>query len=624
MLIKFKHLIIENFLSFGYAELDLNDKGYTAINGINNCNLDNAQSNGAGKSSIFSAICYALTGETVQGIKSNLTNIYTTGGMKVELTFDVDSIPYKIIRSKDHKELGTTIKFYANEEDKSGKGVRDTEKIINDYLPDLTSELIGNVIILGQGMPQKFTNNTPSGRKEVLEKLSKSDFMIEDIKNRLTNRKIILSKELKDLELELNSSQSQLNIYNKQLPQLENQLQSLVAPNIEELNSINIKINQLNEEVNQLNSQLQTNRDQLEELNQQNLGITNKQLLETNQVKQEYQATLDNLQEQKYKIAADLNSLSAEIKRLKNITDICPTCGQKLPNVHKVDTTDKENQLQELKAQLSLIDENIKLVEEHKNKEAQKIEEKYKQEKLNTINSINDKKIEISNLNKKIDSYNNEIKHQSITLATLQASFNNYEIRKVEISKEINSTKQNIDHLTSKIMYDTMSKEDVGNRLDAINKMATLATRDFRGFLLTNVIEYINKRAKIYSQDIFGTDKVQFALDGNNLNVSYNEKLYESLSGGEQRRLNLIIQLSIRDMLMQFSNFSSNILVLDEIFDSLDSKSSDAVVNTISKRLTDTESVFIVTHRNNLALPTDSTITVIKNSQGVSSLTDVI
>ena len=227
-------------------------------------------------------------------------------------------------------------------------------------------------------------------------------------------------------------------------------------------------------------------------------------------------------------------------------------------------------------------------------------------------------------MNKKIDSYNNEIKHQSITLATLQASFNNYETRKTEISKEINSTKQNIDHLTSKIMYDTMSKEDVGNRLDAINKMTTLATRDFRGFLLTNVIEYINKRAKTYSQDIFGTDKVQFALDGNNLNVSYNEKLYESLSGGEQKRLNLIIQLSIRDMLMQFSNFSSNILVLDEIFDSLDSKSSDAVVNTISKRLTDTESVFIVTHRNNLALPTDSTITVVKNSQGVSSLIDVI
>ena len=620
MLIKFKHLIIENFLSFGYAELDLNDKGYTSINGINNCTIDNAASNGAGKSTIFSAICYALTGETVQGIKSNLTNIYTTGGMKVELTFNVDNIEYKIIRSKDHKELGTTIKLYINGEDKSGKGVRDTEKIINDYLPDLTSELIGSVIILGQGMPQKFTNNTPSGRKEVLEKLSKSDFMIEDIKNRLIDRKIKLSRDLKDLELKLTSSQSQLDIYNKQLPQLETQLQSLAIPNIEEINIINGKINQLNEEVNQLSSQLQLNKDQLEELNQQHLGITNKQVLEVNQVKQEYQSTLDNLQEYKYKTSAELNSLNAEIKRLKTIVDVCPTCGQKLPNVHKVDTTDKEVKSQELEIQLSSINENIKLTELKRNTEVQAIEDKYKQEKLDIINAINDKKIEISNLSKRIDSYNNEIKHQSITLATLQSSLTNYEKRKNELETEIKSTNQNIDQLNSKILYDTTSKDEVGNRLDAINKMTTLATRDFRGFLLTNVIEYINKRAKLYSQDIFSTDKIQFALEGNNLNVSYDRKLYESLSGGEQKRIDIIAQLSLRDMLMQFSNFSSNILVLDEIFDSCDAKSSDAIINTINKRLVDIESVFIVTHRNNLALPTDSIITVIKNENGVSSL----
>ena len=620
MLIKFKHLVIENFLSFGYAELDLNDRGYTSVNGVNNCAVDNAASNGAGKSTMFSALCFAITGETIQGIKSNLINIHTTGGMKVELTFDVDNNSYKIVRSKDHKELGTTIKFYVNGEDKSGKGVRDTEKIISDYLPDLTSELVGSVIILGQGMPQKFTNNTPSGRKEVLEKLSKSDFMIEDIKNRLTDRKIKLSKELKDLELKLTSSQSQLDIYNKQLPQLENQLQTLVAPNIEEINSINERINQLNEEVNQLNIQLQILRDQLEEINQQNFGITTNQNIETEQIKQEYQPILNNLQEYKYKISAEINSLNSEIKKLKSIVDTCPTCGQKLPNVNKVDTTEKENQVKELEIQLNSINENIKLKEAEKSTIINNIGEKYKQEKLNIINNFNAKKSEISNLSKKIDSYNNEIKHQSITFATLQSSLNNYEKRKNELEIEINSTKQNIDQLNSKILYDTTSKDEVGNRLDAINKMTTLATRDFRGFLLTNVIEYINKRAKLYSQDIFGTDKIQFTLEGNNLNVSYDGKLYESLSGGEQKRIDIIAQLSLRDMLMQFSNFSSNILVLDEIFDSCDAKSSDAIINTINKRLVDIESVFIVTHRNNLALPTDSIITVIKNENGVSSL----
>ena len=71
---------------------------------------------------------------------------------------------------------------------------------------------------------------------------------------------------------------------------------------------------------------------------------------------------------------------------------------------------------------------------------------------------------------------------------------------------------------------------------------------------------------------------------------------------------------------MQFSNFSSNILVLDEIFENLDAKSSDAVVDALNKELVDIESIFIVTHRSNLALPTDSIITIVKDEGGVSSI----
>ena len=53
-------------------------------------------------------------------------------------------------------------------------------------------------------------------------------------------------------------------------------------------------------------------------------------------------------------------------------------------------------------------------------------------------------------------------------------------------------------------------------------------------------------------------------------------------------------------VLMQFSNFSSNILVLDEIFDSLDIKSSNAVINALAKRLTDIESIFMNTLMNKM------------------------
>ena len=196
MNLKFKKIIIKNFLSIGEAELNLEDNEYVLVKGINNNPDDLAKSNGSGKSSIFEAISWVLTGETIRGIKSSISNINSGDGAYVELALDVNGEPWRIIRTKDNKQYKTTLKVFVGDSDKSGKGIRDTEKLLSEYLPDLTSSLIGSVIVLGQGLPQRFSNNSPSGRKEVLEKLSKSDFMIEDLKNRISARKSNLNQSI--------------------------------------------------------------------------------------------------------------------------------------------------------------------------------------------------------------------------------------------------------------------------------------------------------------------------------------------------------------------------------------------------------------------------------------------
>ena len=75
MNIIFKSIILHNFLSFGHSEINLEDKKYCLVSGINKCSKDNAVSNGSGKSTIWSGICWALTGETIQGITSGIKNI---------------------------------------------------------------------------------------------------------------------------------------------------------------------------------------------------------------------------------------------------------------------------------------------------------------------------------------------------------------------------------------------------------------------------------------------------------------------------------------------------------------------------------------------------------------------
>ena len=75
------------------------------------------------------------------------------------------------------------------------------------------------------------------------------------------------------------------------------------------------------------------------------------------------------------------------------------------------------------------------------------------------------------------------------------------------------------------------------------------------------------------------------------------DRAYENLSGGEKQKIDLIIQFSIRDMLSKQLGFTSNILVLDEVFDGLDSKGCTKVIDMIAS-VSDIKNIFIVTHRN--------------------------
>ena len=98
-MLKFKKIILHNFGSYGHAEVELENKGICLVSGRNNYKKDNALSNGSGKSFLWSGICFALTGETISGLKSNLKNIFTDENLSyVTLDFDDNTDNYVITR----------------------------------------------------------------------------------------------------------------------------------------------------------------------------------------------------------------------------------------------------------------------------------------------------------------------------------------------------------------------------------------------------------------------------------------------------------------------------------------------------------------------------------------------
>lgn len=618
MKLKFKKVKLVNFNSYSEAEVYLNDKGFCSVTGKNNYIKDGALSNGCGKSTIWTAICYALTGETINGLTTNLKNVLVDSNeCFVELEFFADKDEYKLIRQHKPK---SDLKIFKNGENISGKGIRESEKILYDCLPDLNKNLISSTIIIGQGMPNKFSSFSPSGRKELLEKLTKSDFMIEDIKNRINERLAVLNGQKRTIEDSSLIVKTKINSINSTISNLEQKISSAVKPNFEkEIEEIDSKIKNYIKQAAEIETELNECENILNNLNNQLLEINNQKAEKNAMLLDAYHKKVDPLNSEKTKIEYEISFLRNEIIKMKNITDTCPTCGQKLPNIAKPDTTTQENKLEELNKSLSNLLAELEKANNNKLAYELQISNEFA-EKLTQLNS------EITLTRTKVQ----DLKNSSATISQL-ISKETREKDKLVYDKsnwdniyknnlqELENNKAEKNKLVDQLDMNEKSLLSVSERLAIVKKIDTLVKRDFRGFLLYNIVEYINKKAKEYSKTVFGNDELEIYLDGNALDITYCGKIIDSLSGGERQRVDIITQFAIRDMLQTYFNYSSNILVLDEITDNLDRIATARLFNLISEKLKDVESVFIISHHaESLDISIDSEINIVKDESGIS------
>ena len=622
MNINFKKITIHHFLSYDHAEVELDDKGFCLVKGINRNPKDSAKSNGSGKSTIFNAISYALTGETLQGLKSNLANIAYNDGCWVKLEFSVDGHDYILLRSKEDEKLGTDLKITIDGKDSSGKGIRESEKALAELLPDLTSELIGSVILIGQNMPMKFTANTPAGRKEVLEHLTQSDFMIQDLKNRIAERADKLNDYIREQEDSILSDNSKYTVLNEQLEKSKTDLvehytdmknypailEKLKAEEAElgyHLTSLDEQIKLANASVDEVQPELLAKINERQEALVENLNAHN--------------ANVAVVNEKRAGLRATILTLENEITSMKNIKDVCPTCGRPFEGVVKPDTSVKEAQLAEIKQKLDIVREEEEQLEADNKKKVAEINDKYEVIIRNLNEAVTKRQAAAKELQKEYFDTNSKYLSKQSEIASVTREQEMFEENRAKLLKAIGEYEAQLAALLESINTARDKKAVFDEHLAVVNKMSTIIKRDFRGFLLKNIIDYIDAKAKEYASKIFGCDEVAFTLEGNNIGISFCNKDYENLSGGEKQRLDLIIQFAIRDFISQYLSFSCNLLVLDEITDALDSESCDKVVSFIIDELSSVESVFIISHHaDELALPCDSEILVEKTADGIS------
>lgn len=569
MHINFLKVKIEGFQSIGDSTVLLSNQGIVSIKGINNYE-ENSDSNGAGKSSIFESILFAIYGKTSSGV-SNPSNRNLGSGCSVELFFNIGNNEYRILRTIDHHILKTSLHIFKDDEDISSRNKTDTQKIIENIF-DCSQDIFTSTIYLNQGLNSRLSALQPSGRKSRLESLADISEKIDSFKRKV-----------------MNHSKTVLDEYNKACIE-SSRLSGVVE-------SVKSSIKSVLEKMDRYSKENADKKDDLQNL----INYENKILLSLQNEKQYIDRELFDRRKKKEFLSDKLQNLERMLKdsedSLRNISDVCPTCGQKIPaDVYNDSISSKERTIKKLKKSIAstvdMLDEvcpKVLVVEEE-----QKV--------------INDK-ITISK--NKITEYEKSLfamkDNNSSNLKALNEILDsNKDLMKQTICKQREVKSQIV---------------DISRRKDVIESISNYISRDFRTWMLNNVIHFINSRLHHYSDVLFSnSDVIRILEDRNKVDIYVGNAKYETLSGGEKRRVDLAITLAERDLAINVAGISSNIIILDEVFDNLDDKGIQTSVKMFTKECMNSDSMFIISHKSELNIPSDYSLLVIKERNKVSHI----
>ena len=565
MKIVFEKVVIENFLSIGSAEVSLNESGITLVSGVNQQDpLSN--SNGSGKSSIFEAILWCLTGFTSRG-SSAVSNIQTNRSASVTLSLLAEGSSYLLTRTASPSNL----KIIKDGQDISGNTFTKSKKILSDLLNFVDYDMLSSIIILTQGLGGRLSNLKPSERKGRLELFSNLQQLLEavtsevnDVTNSISTKYNNSVKELAVVEGKMDSNKQLIQTYTNKIKEIEANRDKILTK---------IEQEKLEQEITQDKQQVI----QLEE------AITTASIERNNSIL--HKSALEN----------NIANYRKEISEIKHnyvaaMNKVCPLCSQPLHDNSIIEKYDQR--LNEI-SNLAVAD--MDALGEIRVPSLEALD-KLEQERRNISNQITQKQqilLESTKYNSSIDTWQEMVQN---------------------LEKEISELEPSLLPLRTDI-----SSLDKEGQIAKWYKQAI--PRKFRNFLLDNVVDYMNKRLEHYSKYLFSDRIVKLENDGNNLLIKLGDLNFENLSGGEGRRVDLLLQLSLRDLAINQSGFYCNLLVMDEVFDYLDDTGIENFLVMVDKESSFSDSLMVITHRKDVSIPVSQHIVVTKSTEGISSCT---
>ena len=551
-MIIFKKVRYKNFLSTGnqFIEIQLDRSQSTLVVG----------ENGAGKSTMLDALCFGLFQRPFRNIKKDqLINSINEKECVVEVEFIIGQNYYKIIRGIKPN----TFEIWCNDVMLNQDAAqRDYQKHLESTILKLNFRSFTQVVILGNASFVPFMQLRARHRRQVVEEILDIEIF--------SKMNLLFREKQKNQDEVIKQSDFNCQLIDSKIESQKKHIEDMSGNKQQTIEKRKLEIEKAQTDID--NYQLDIDKVKTERAELQ------KQILDESKINNKYKQ-LHNLEA---KLENTCSKHKKDLGFFQTHND-CPTCQQAIDEAFKSTMIGKKaEKVQELEGALGQIEKDIKSAEDRLeviNKTMVTIREK---ELL-----INRYETSINEIKKYIESKENEIYELSDEKFTTGVATGKLEelqeqLTSAEAAKVKQKEQKNYLDTARYLMQDTGIKTKIIKQyLPIMNQLINKNLADMDFFVNFTLDDEFNETIKSRHRDEFN---------------------YHSFSEGEKLRIDLAILFTWREIAKLKNSTNTNLLILDEIFDSsLDASGTDEFMRILSNKLAK-ENVFVISHKGDTLL----------------------
>lgn len=547
-MIFFKTLRYKNFLSTGdsFTQIDLNRNSSTLIIG----------QNGAGKSTMLDALSFGLFGKAHRNVnKPQLINSINQKNCLVEVEFSVNGSDYKIVRGIKPVRFEIWRDGNLVNQDSHNK---EYQKVLEQNILKLNHKSFHQIVVLGSSSFVPFMQLPAHIRRDVIEDLLDIN-VFSKMNSILKERQTVLKEQVRANISDLDAVEMKVKTQKRYVEKLHSLNQEAKYEKLNEIKALEESIEEIRA------SQEEADHDNLDSLKSKSLDTIKK---------------ISEVEKYDYQFGVKQKELNKEIIFYENNTT-CPTCDQGIDEEFKqkrVDSSAKKwDQLEEGRHQAAAKIRSLK-------RNLAELEEEI-ESCTAIVSEIDRRNMQVGEYQRRITELQSQLaKHEQDTadIETAEKELSILTERKYEVIDEKSelADKTSYHVVITEMLKDTGIKTKIIKQyLPVINNLTNKYLQVLDFFVSFHLDDTFKETIKSRHRDAFS---------------------YDSFSEGEKQRIDLALLFTWRQVAKMKNSVATNLLILDETFDSsLDADGVDNLTKILDTLDNDTN-VFIISHKGEL------------------------